>query len=37
MKNKRKTFQGKHEPLISPRMFMEVQNILKGKTNTQNN
>lgn len=35
MKIKGKTFQGKHEPLVSPRLFMEVQNILKGKTNTR--
>jgi site-specific DNA recombinase len=35
MKIKGKTFQGKHEPLISPKLFMDVQNILKGKTNTR--
>jgi len=35
MKIKGKSFQGKHEPLISTRLFMEVQNILKGKTNTR--
>lgn len=35
MKIKGKTYQGKHEPLISPKLFIEVQNILKGKTNTR--
>ncbi|MFZ1424782.1 MAG: recombinase family protein [Saprospiraceae bacterium] len=35
MKIKGKTFQGKHEPLISPKLFINVQNILKGKTNTR--
>lgn len=35
MKIKGKTFQGNHEPLVSPKLFMKVQNILKGKTNTR--
>lgn len=35
MKIKGKTYQGKHEPLISPKLFIEVQNILKGKTNSR--
>jgi len=35
IKIKGKTYPGKHEPLISPKLFMEVQKILKGKTNTR--
>lgn len=35
MKIKGKTFQGKHEPLVSPKLFLKVQNILQGKTNTR--
>ncbi|MBK9729058.1 MAG: recombinase family protein [Saprospiraceae bacterium] len=30
-----KTYQGIHEPLISPSTFTQVQNILTGKTNSQ--
>ncbi|MBK8954980.1 MAG: recombinase family protein [Saprospiraceae bacterium] len=37
MKVKGKTFQGNHVPLISPKLFFDVQNILKGKTNTKSN
>lgn len=32
---KGKTFQGKHEPLISSGLFLNVQSILRGKTNTR--
>jgi len=35
MKIKGKVFQGNHEPLISPKQFENVQNILNGKTNTK--
>lgn len=35
MKVKGKTFQGKHEPLISLKLFNQVQDILRGKTNTR--
>lgn len=35
LKVKGKSFQGKHEPLISSKMYLDVQNILKGKTNTR--
>lgn len=31
MKVKGKTFQGNHEPLISPKQYFEVQDILRGK------
>ncbi|MBK6861601.1 MAG: recombinase family protein [Saprospiraceae bacterium] len=36
MKIKSKTFQGKHEPLISSKLYSEVQSVLRGKTNTRN-
>ena len=35
MKIKGKSFAGNHMPLISARMFADVQNILEGKTNTK--
>ncbi|MBK9632885.1 MAG: recombinase family protein [Saprospiraceae bacterium] len=35
MKVKGKTFQGNHEPLISPKQYFEVQDILRGKTNSK--
>ncbi|MCB9326412.1 MAG: recombinase family protein [Lewinellaceae bacterium] len=35
LKVKGKTFAGKHEPLITPRLFAQIQNVLKGKTNTR--
>ncbi|MBK8483865.1 MAG: recombinase family protein [Saprospiraceae bacterium] len=36
MKIKGKTFQGKHDPLISSKLYAEVQSMLRGKTNTRN-
>lgn len=35
LKVKGKTFQGGHEPLVSPSLFKETQNILRGKTNSR--
>ncbi|MFN8331343.1 MAG: recombinase family protein [Saprospiraceae bacterium] len=35
MKIKGKTYQGKHEPLVSPKLYLRVQDILNGKTNTR--
>lgn len=35
IKVKGKTFQGKHDPLISSELFAKTQNILRGKTNTR--
>lgn len=35
MKIKGKTFQGNHEPLITSKLFLKVQNTLKGKTNAR--
>lgn len=35
MKVKGKAFQGKHKPLVSSQLFVEVQNIMKGKVNTR--
>jgi len=35
IKVKGKTFQGKHDPLISSDLFTKTQNVLRGKTNTK--
>ncbi len=35
MKIKNRTYQGLHEPLVSPALFSQVQDILKGKTNSK--
>ncbi|MEI2696195.1 MAG: recombinase family protein [Saprospiraceae bacterium] len=35
LKVKGRTFPGKHEPLIASELFKQVQNILRGKTNTK--
>lgn len=35
IKVKGKTFQGAHEPLVSAKLFGDVQNILSGKTNSR--
>ncbi|MCF8247564.1 MAG: recombinase family protein [Saprospiraceae bacterium] len=35
LKVKGRTFQGLHEPLVSSKLFTEVQNILRGKTNSR--
>lgn len=35
LKVKGKRFQGKHQPLISPELFLQVQSILRGKTNVK--
>jgi hypothetical protein len=35
LKVKGKTFEGRHEPLVSSKIYLEVQNILNGKTNTK--
>jgi DNA invertase Pin-like site-specific DNA recombinase len=35
LKVKGKTFEGKHEPLVSSKIYLEVQSILSGKTNTK--
>lgn len=35
IKVKGKTFQGGHEPLVSAKLFGDVQNILTGKTNSR--
>ncbi len=35
LKVKGRTFQGGHEPLVSSKLFTDVQNILTGKTNSK--